>query len=50
VEYQLESAIETVLDHHMKAKQLAKECLYKAKHFGMWYLFIALLRTTQHLR
>ncbi len=33
VEYQLESAIETVLAQHVEAKQLAKECLYKAKRF-----------------
>jgi hypothetical protein len=31
VEYQIESAIETVLSQHVEARQLAKECLYKAK-------------------
>lgn len=33
VEYQLESAIESVLAGLPEAKQIAKECLYKAKRF-----------------
>jgi hypothetical protein len=32
-EYQLESAIDLVLNPYPEARQIAKECLYKAKHF-----------------
>jgi hypothetical protein len=34
VEYQLETAIESILNHYPEAKQIAKECLYKAKRFA----------------
>ncbi len=33
VEYQLESAIDSLLGPYLEARQLAKECLYKAKCF-----------------
>jgi hypothetical protein len=33
VEYQLKTAIKSILNHYPEAKQIAKECLYKAKRF-----------------
>lgn len=33
VEYQLESAIDSLLGPYVEARQIAKECLYKAKRF-----------------
>lgn len=35
VEYQIESSIDSMLGDYLEAKQIAKECLFKAKHFVM---------------